>query len=104
MQLWAAQGPYSAPMGNISCYKGTDLSSDASLTHLSHQRHIKACCFLLLELLACVVFRQVQERRTVKGCFHLFFTLCLFLPEGETKQCKEWLLSLGGRQRAEYYS
>lgn len=77
--LWAAQRPYPASMGNISCYKGTELSSDTSQAHIQYKtvpvtptQNITSAqgCFLLLvrpsRLCGVLTGSGVQE------CVHLF--------------------------------
>lgn len=72
--LWAAQRPYPASLGNISCYKGTASSSDTlweqtvPVTPTQYKISAKGCyCF------TCVMFWQVQKYGTME--MHWIFRL-----------------------------
>lgn len=118
--MWAAQRPYPASMGNISCYKGTDLSSGTRtvqtlpVTPTQNITPAQSCFLLLITFLTCVSLWQVQcEEITICSLkaatsitFSVVYSIFVFVlvPKGETKQCKEWLLRLDRWQRVQYDS
>lgn len=113
VHLWAAARPYPASMGNISCYKGTKLSSGTSQVNVQTvpvtptQNITLAQGYLLLLVspshlcgiltgTACTLFFLFFLKRHEKLLHFLLFFHSGFVlvPKGETKQCKERLLRL----------
>lgn len=94
--LWAAQRPYPASMGNISCYKGTKLSSGTCTMQtvpVTPTQNITSAqgCFLLLVkpshlcgILTGTVWRDLSLSSKGKKSYYIFsclLTLCLcFVP------------------------